>query len=1209
MLSIAAVVSLALGLYETFGQPPELDSLGRPQPRVKWVEGVAIIVAILIVIIVGAANDYQKERQFAKLNAQKADREIIVIRSGKEISISIYDLNVGDVIILETGDVIPADAILISGNCECDESSITGESDTIKKLNADDSIKSLDSLVVSKKHPDPFLISGSKVTTGLCHALVTTIGVNSMNGKIMISLQVESEPTPLQIRLNSIADGIAKYGGLAALILFIVLFIKFIVNITPNHKYYNLTGSEKGSKFLEILIVAITLIVVAVPEGLPLAVTLALAFATTRMSKDGNLVRVLKACETMGGATCVCSDKTGTLTENRMHVVKGKLGLKNFSKIDDSAPNPNIIIDQLSINLKQMLLSNISINSTAFENEKLINPPIFTNEKGKEKVKKISIFGKLFNFTTPNSNDHKNLILNQNQNQNQNENENESGELFIGSKTETALLLFAKDFFGMETGTLDEYRKLQRTELGIESIIQIIPFESSRKWGGIVVKLINSDNYRFYIKGASEIVLSRTGQIITENDKIKEIDLNLFKELTNDINDLASQSLRTLVLSYKDFENLKQWPPLDITSDENSKEADIDLLFGKVLKREQQQTNKIENENENENENESEKEIIEAESPATIIVTPFPEPKQEEEKEEIQLSKTLIFIALVGIQDPLRQGVTESIQRCQHAGVTVRMVTGDNLLTARAIASSCGIFKPENGGFCMEGPEFRKLTLKQQRNIVPHLQVLARSSPDDKRILVQTLKDLGEVVAVTGDGTNDAPALKLADVGFSMGIAGTEVAREASDIILLTDDFTSIVNAIKWGRCVSTSIKKFLQFQLTVNITAVVLTFVSAVASSEGESVLTAVQLLWVNLIMDTFAALALATDKPSEDILDRKPTNRNSSLIAVSTWKMIIGQATMQLIVTFTIHFGGEKIFYPNGHITDVEQLKLNALTFNTFVWLQFWKLFVTRKLDEGDGISNVKDRITLENLNFFSKLTRNWYFLGIAIIIGAIQILIMFVGGKSFSVSRQTGAMWGTAIICGMISLPWGVVIRIIPDEWVIKIFPTRLFNFLVMVFSFKWLRNNKKEFEFDNADLESQIVNHEKEELYLNVPQFGQMREELMTLRKIRGKGRLGQLTLKWKSKPINAFKNWKESRSNSFTSTTVNGENNGADGNLNPNSNQKGGFLAPPSPSSKWSSSKSSGSSLRALAVVPAVVGGAVAGWNFHPDQLQTPTNNN
>jgi Ca2+-transporting ATPase len=296
----------------------------------------------------------------------------------------------------------------------------------------------------------------------------------------------------------------------------------------------------------------------------------------------------------------------------------------------------------------------------------------------------------------------------------------------------------------------------------------------------------------------------------------------------------------------------------------------------------------------------------------------------------------MVFLAIVGIQDPLRPGVREAVETCQKAGVTVRMVTGDNITTAKAIAADCGIFTA--GGIVMEGPAFRKLSTRERDQIIPKLQVLARSSPEDKRILVKRLKELGETVAVTGDGTNDAPALKGADVGFSMGIAGTEVAKEASAIILMDDNFASIVKAMMWGRAVNDAVKKFLQFQVTVNITAVLLTFISSVSSGTEESVLTAVQLLWVNLIMDTLAALALATDPPTPSILNRKPEPKSAPLISMTMWKMIIGESIYQLTITLLIHYGAKALW----QYEPFEESYTSTFVFNTFVWMQIfnqWK------------------------------------------------------------------------------------------------------------------------------------------------------------------------------------------------------------------------------------------------------------------------------
>ncbi|CCH45717.1 putative membrane protein [Wickerhamomyces ciferrii] len=1125
LLSVAALISFALGLYETFGQPPEHDAEGKEIPQIEWVEGVAIFIAVVIVVLVGAANDYQKELQFAKLNRKKDDREIIVVRGNDDQLISIHDLLVGDIIVLQTGDIIPADAVMTEGSCECDESALTGESHSIIKFPIEQALSIYDSKfpehdvdIGHKGVPDPYLISGSRIISGIGKAMVTAVGPNSIHGRTMASLNTEPEVTPLQARLNDLADGITKYGILAALVLFIVVFARFLSELPAGKAYHDLPPAEKGSKFLDIVITAITVIVVAVPEGLPLAVTLALAFATTRMSKDSNLVRVLKACEIMGNATAVCSDKTGTLTENRMKVVNGNITGLEF---DDNSHSTIDKSNDLNLNneFKTILLSNISLNSTAFENKDFTgtassNP--FENPPKKHW------------WSSSQKNKLKDLETKQKENQ----------EPFIGSKTETALLSLANRSFGMTQEFSLSHLRNDVSLLNIESIVQIIPFESSRKWGGLVVKLSNSNTYRFFVKGAAELVFERCSYETIQDGSIEKISSESQKLKFEKINTYAEMALRTISLAHKDYE-LENWPPKHLISEKNPLEADVDLLLGDVIKL-------VENTSSSSSSNT-------ANIPQIVI----------DDDHSSSNNDGLILDGIVGIKDPLRPGVKEAVEQCERAGVTVRMVTGDNITTAKAISISCGIL-PENfqNDFesCIEGPVYRKLSKQERFRITPKLKVLARSSPEDKRILVETLKKQGEVVAVTGDGTNDAPALKLADVGFSMGISGTEVAREASDIILMTDDFSAIVNAIKWGRCVSISIKKFIQFQLTVNITAVILTFVSAVASSEGKSVLTAVQLLWVNLIMDTLAALALATDKPDHTILDRKPDGRKKPLIAVSTWKMILGQSCLQLIVTLTLHFAGQKIFHPGKAKIHVhEQAQLDALTFNTFVWLQFFKLWVTRKLGEADGISNVKDRITLQNLNFFQDLFRNYYFLAIAALIGGVQVMIMFVGGAAFSVARQTPAMWATAIICGLLSLPFGALIRIIPDEWVIKIFPTRVFRKFQYITSFKWLKfwGSKKQKNISLNDEES-------DPLFSSIPQFRQINRDISFV-KDSDIGDENYLN------PVNIYQKWRRSRSDSSFESN--------DSTITDNSH-----------------------TISALTMVPTIVGGAVAGWS----PLTSPT---
>ncbi|KAM0740994.1 hypothetical protein ACQRIT_003851 [Beauveria bassiana] len=916
LLSIAAVISLGVGLYQTFGQAHEPG-----EPQVEWVEGVAIIVAIAIVVIVGSLNDYSKERQFAKLNKKKQDRLVKVVRAGKTTEISVFDVMAGEVIHLEPGDLVPVDGVLIEGfNVKCDESQTTGESDIITKRSGDEVYNAIEGHESLKKM-DPFIQSGARIMEGVGTYMATSVGIYSSYGKTLMALNEDPEMTPLQAKLNVIATYIAKLGGAAGLLLFIVLFIQFLVRLPRLDA--NVTAAQKGQMFLEIFIVVVTIIVVAVPEGLPLAVTLALAFATTRMLKDANLVRHLKACEVMGNATTICSDKTGTLTQNKMQVVSGTIGTTNrfggAKQRPDSNPDspvesfqdsssditPSHFVGMLSEPVKELLLKSVALNSTAFEGEV------------------------------------------------------EGEKTYIGSKTESALLLFARDFLAM--GPVAEVRESA-------TVMQMIPFDSGRKCMGIVVQLPKG-KFRLYVKGASEILLAQCTTTLRDpakDDSVTDMTKSNVQTVSRVIESYANRSLRTIGLCYRDFD---AWPPKAARRGDGN-----DINFEDIF-------------------------------------------------------KEMTLLGVVGIQDPLREGVYEAVKKCQHAGVVVRMVTGDNKLTAQAIAKECGILQPNS--LVMEGPDFRNLGKMQQAEIIPRLHVLARSSPEDKRILVKRLKEKGETVAVTGDGTNDAPALKTADVGFSMGIAGTEVAKEASAIILMDDNFTSIVKALKWGRAVNDAVKRFLQFQLTVNITAVVLTFVSAVSSSQGKSVLTAVQLLWVNLIMDTLAALALATDPPQESVLDRKPERKGSSILSPTMWKMIIGQAIYQLIITFLLYYGSPKGILPLPGPNDVPPVEEQAtLVFNTFVWMQIFNQWNNRRLDN--------------NFNIFEGLTKNWFFIAISAIMCGGQVLIVFFGGAAFQIAKhQSPTMWAIAIVLGAISIPVGIIIRLIPDSLVIALVPNFLKN----------------------------------------------------------------------------------------------------------------------------------------------------------------------
>ncbi|CAG8427274.1 unnamed protein product [Penicillium salamii] len=1018
LLTVAAIISLAVGI------PQSLHPANPDEPGVEWVEGLAILVAIIIVVTVGAANDWQKERQFAKLNKKKENRQVKVTRSGRTEEISVHDVLVGDVMLLEPGDLVPVDGILIEGHdLKCDESSATGESDVLRKTPGEEVYRKIEQHEDLKKI-DPFIISGAKVSEGVGTFLVTATGMHATFGRTMMSLQEEGETTPLQTKLNVLAEYIAKLGLASGLLLFVVLFIKFLARL------HNIDGGAdaKGQAFLQIFIVAVTIVVVAVPEGLPLAVTLALAFATTRMIKDNNLVRYLKACETMGNATTICSDKTGTLTENKMTAVAATLGTTSrFGKYsgvsadDQTEISPSEFVSSLSPSIKDLLLQSIVFNSTAFEGE------------------------------------------------------SDGVKTYIGSKTETALLTFARDNLGM--GPLGEAK-------ANGELAQMYPFDSGRKCMAVVLKLENG-KYRMLVKGAAEILVAKSSRIICDpTAELSESPLSdeARSSLDTIMVNYASRSLRCIALSYRDFE---QWPPRGAPISETDRnQAVFEPIF-----------------------------------------------------------KDMTMLGIYGIQDPVRAGVSEAVYACQRAGVFVRMVTGDNINTAKAIAQECGIYTP--GGIAIEGPKFRKLSTRQMNQIIPRLQVIARSSPDDKKILVNQLKKLGETVAVTGDGTNDAQALKNADVGFAMGIAGTEVAKEASDIILMDDNFSSIVKAMAWGRTVCDAVKKFLQFQITVNITAVVLTFVSAVASGNEDSVLSAVQLLWVNLIMDTFAALALATDPPTETVLDRKPESKSDPLITLTMWKMIVGQSIYQLVVTFVLNFAGS-------HIFTWEHEHMQTVVFNTFVFMQIFNQYNSRRIDN--------------KLNIMEGIWKNNWFIGIQLIIIGGQVLIVFVGGAAFSVKRlDQGSQWAVSLVLGALSLPIAVIIRLIPDEFVSRLIP----NF--------WSRDKGPE-----------LVISDEDRNYEWNPAIEEIRDQLAFIKRVRG-GRLRHIRHKLQHPQEFLPRSRSGSRSRDSSSPPTPNEDIENEGSQSPQP------MTPESRSRRNTRSRSN-SAFGPAAAMAGIVAGSIAGWS-------------
>lgn len=947
--------------------------------ELAWIEGFAIILAVVIVIVVTASNDLKKEREFQKLNEEAESGKVVtIIRDGAEDDTKkLSEVLVGDIVRLKEGMEIPADGIVLEGfSLTIDEASMTGETKPMRK-------DILEKCLAKKRElekkgiehishhaiPSIVIMAGTKVLTGRGKMLVINVGKNSSIGKIQeIMTSGEEELTPLQLKLEKIARDIGYFGLISALLIFIVLIIVLIVQGVQDDWNHPDGGIYYAREVLNYFLISITILVVAIPEGLPLAVTLSLAFSVAKMMEDKNLVRRMQACETMGGANIVCSDKTGTLTQNKMYLTtfwNGKERIVYDDKTRDTMP----LDDFIDKSAQDKFIETIAVNS--------VEDP--TKESG--------------------------------------------------NPTELAILRYLH-FTGLNvTETRNEYTK------DFEA-----PFSSDRKRMSTIAQGKDGKHYVF-IKGASEYIMKISDRFLElETNKDRKLDDGIKNDINEAIDRMANKALRTIGLAYKEV-----------------KLGNLDL------------------------ETKDERGIFDWEKEGFTI------------------------IGICGIKDIIRENVHISIMKCHNAGIDVKMVTGDNLVTARAIARDINIIEENNEetALVLEGPDFlrriggvicehckdkeecdcvknekdlalpenkgkkvRKDTIANQEEfdkIWRNLVVLARSRPEDKYALVVGLKERDNVVAVTGDGTNDAPALSKANVGFAMNIAGTEVAKQAADILIMDDNFTSIVQAVKWGRNIYDSIRKFLQFQLTVNVVAVITTFISAAVLQE--SILSAVQMLWVNLIMDTLAALALATEPPTEALLERKPHGKNDYIISPLMMKHIIGQAIFQIIILLIVVFLGEHFLpdiiggrqeCPNDdclilpgrrytkayelfekeqtpatvkdqtgyeYILDIEEDDKYSIhytyIFNIFVWMQLFNLINSRIIDD--------------KLNVFKGICASSYFLIIFTIIVVGQIIFITFLGPAIRV-----AFWGLdpigwliSIAIGFISLFVSLLLKFIPLE----------------------------------------------------------------------------------------------------------------------------------------------------------------------------------
>lgn len=821
ILLIAGVLSIGISLYEYF----VLD-----EGSGVFFEPAGIIIAILLATGLAWYFEMKAEKEFSILNQVNDDEEIQVFRNSKATSVPKKDIVVGDIVILNTGQEIPADGHLLeSASLNVDESTLTGEPLAHK--------------TVDEAHFDPdatfpsnHVMRGTKVMEGHGVMEVFAVGDATENGKVFTASQIDnSVKTPLNEQLDGLGKIISRisYGVGAIIILGRVLV--FFLNMGHSFEWVQFIAY-----FLQTIMIAVTLVVVSVPEGLPMAVTLSLAYSMRRMLKTNNLVRRMHACETMGATTVICTDKTGTLTENQMRVAQ-----TNFY-----GDVPQEIIDE-----------GIAVNSTAM---------LDLSDENRPQV--------------------------------------------LGNPTEGALLLWLH-------GRRVDYNTIRsRAEITEE-----LPFSTERKYMATVVRA--KDGKRIlYVKGAPEIVIDLCNNLPVGITR-KEIDATL--------RDYQNQAMRTLAFAYK------------------------------VL--------------------------AEGEFPVG--------------KDKIEVSG-LCFLGIIAISDPVRSDVPDAVKEVLDAGIKVKIVTGDTPATAKEIGRQIGLWEKgiDEDKAIITGVEFAALTDEQLLNRVEDLRIIARARPMDKKRLVEALQKKNEVVAVTGDGTNDAPALKAAQVGLSMG-DGTSVAKDASDITIIDNSFTSIGRAVMWGRSLYHNIQRFILFQMTVNIVACLIVAVGAFMGMQ--SPLTVTQMLWVNLIMDTFAAMALASLPPTRSVMDEKPRSRDAFIINKGMWEQIVGIGVIFFIILFALFYYFEHTTLtsltqlgglPLGENTGLSPYEL-SLFFTIFVFLQFWNMFNARAYATGRSAFHFKDC---------------GGFLTIALLILVGQILIVTKGGLFFSVVPLSLTDW-VIIIAG--------------------------------------------------------------------------------------------------------------------------------------------------------------------------------------------------